>query len=390
MKYGFDANRDLSHFAKCLVSKGYSFVCRYYNVNNLSKNLSYPEANFLSAAGLSIVVVWENGFPTGSSYFSYNKGVVDATAAYEYASQTIKQPDFTPIYFAVDYDASESEVDGVISDYFKGVVSVISGSNYLVGVYGSGLVCEKIKAAGYAGYTWLAQSTGWRGSQTYKDYNLRQRAQKTECIEAGSLNGDPNDSPADNEGSFKINDLIGLLNRQEGIIFSRAFDASACDGDPSWDKAPSPSTNPLTKMEFANGLEKDKFGCTRKDSAGKKKFHGGIDIKAAVGTDCFATEDSVVTAIGAGADLGKYVAIKFTKGGKVFGVAYCHLSKHDILSVGDKVTAGTVVGKTGKTGNVGTDEPHLHLEVHSTEWVAYASDVERSAHSLDPNDYIPE
>jgi|GEM_PF-6626200 len=72
----------------------------------------------------------------------------------------------------------------------------------------------------------------------------------------------------------------------------------------------------------------------------------------------------------------------------MFGVAYCHLSQHDILNVGNNITSGTVVGKTGKTGNVGTDEPHLHLEVQNQEWVAYASDAERSAHSLNSNNYI--
>jgi lysozyme len=164
---------------------------------------------------------------------------------------------------------------------------------------------------------------------------------------------------------------------------------SVCDSGPTWLEAPTPTKSPLSEMKWANDLEKDKFGCTRNDAVGNKKFHGGIDIKAAIGTNCFATEDSVVTAIGYGNDLGKYVAIKFTKDGKTYGVAYCHLSKHDILSIGDNVTAGTVVGKTGKTGNVGTDASHLHLEVHNTEWKAYDNDADRSAHSLNPNNYIP-
>lgn len=390
MTKGFDANRDLSPFANCLLQEGYNFVCRYYNINNPSKNLTYAEANFLSSVGLDIVAVWENGFPTSSSYFSEQKGIYDGTAAYQYASLTILQPKKTPIYFAVDYDASEVEIDGAITAYFTGISKAFKqlGSDYTIGVYGSGLVCRKIKNEGVASHSWLAQSTGWRESRIYKDYNIKQLAEKVECIESGVLTGDPDESPNDNEGSFKVNHLVELINMRNRSLVA-APDASVCESNPVWDTAPAPSKNPLAVMTWANNLEKDKFGCTRKDATGKKKFHGGIDIKASIGTDCYATEDSVVTAIGYGDDLGKYVAIKFTKAGKVYGAAYCHLSKHDILKEKDKIKAGTVVGKTGKSGNVGTDEPHLHFEVHNQEWVAYDNEVERSAHSQNPNGYIP-
>ena len=391
MNKGFDANTDLSPFANCLLEEGYSFVCRYYNINNPSKSLTYAEANFLSSVGLGIVAVWENGFPTNRSYFSKIKGIYDGTAAYQYALGTIRQPE-SPIYFAVDYDASKADVDGVISEYFQGIIEAFNQIGqgaplYGIGVYGSGLVCKTLGESGLASSTWLAQSTGWQGSKTYKAYNIKQLAEKSECIELGVITGDPDESPFDNEGSFKVSHLMELLNKRGIIPFSKQL-ASVCDNNPTWNLAPQPSKNPLAKMVWANDLEKDKFGCTRKDIGGKKKFHGGIDIKASVGTDCFAIEDGVVTAIGFGDDLGKYVAIKFKKDGKEFGVAYCHLSKHDILKEGDKVKAGVVVGKTGKTGNVGSDEPHLHLEVHDQEWLTYDDEVKRSAHSLNPNNYI--
>jgi hypothetical protein len=393
MKKGFDAKRDLSRFANCLLIEGYTFICRYYNINNPSKNLTYAEANFLSSLGLSIVAVWENGYPTSSSYFTYRQGVADGTAAYEYALTTIYQPDLTPIYFAVDYDASEEDVTGVIADYFKGILASfkqISDNNpkYFIGVYGSGHVCKWLKQQNLALYTWLAQSTGWRGSKTYKDYNIKQLAQSIECIELGTVKGDPNESPHNNEGSFKVNQLMNLLT-STGLILINNPIASVCESSPTWDTAPKPSKNPLTEMKWANDLDKDRFGCTRKDAAGKKKFHGGIDIRANVGTDCYAIEDGKVTARGYGDDLGKYIAIKFEKDGKVYGAGYCHLSNYDIVKIGDTVTAGQLIGKTGKTGNVGSDNPHLHLEVHDQEWLTYEDEVKRSAHSLNPNDYIP-
>jgi murein DD-endopeptidase MepM/ murein hydrolase activator NlpD len=163
--------------------------------------------------------------------------------------------------------------------------------------------------------------------------------------------------------------------------------ASPCDGAPTWAKAPSPSSNPLDTMEWATGTKKDKFGCTRTDADGSKKFHAGIDIKAAIGTDCFATEDATVTDVGSGLDLGNWVAISFIKGGKKYGVAYCHLSKQSVKN-GDKLKKGDKVGETGISGNAEINNPHLHLEVQDQVWVAYSSASDRSKHGLDNNDYI--
>jgi hypothetical protein len=209
MKKGFDAGTNLTTFAAPLATAGYSFVCRYYNVNNPAKNLTLSEAQTLSAAGLTIVSVWENGFPTSVDYFSHDKGVQDGQAAYQYAFSTIGQPQLTPIYFAVDYDASQDDIDGVISDYFKGVQEGFNTAGggipvFLIGVYGSGLVCSSLLAANLASYSWLAQSTGWRGSGTYTGYNIGQSGQITECIEQGGVTGDGDNSPNDNEGSFKV------------------------------------------------------------------------------------------------------------------------------------------------------------------------------------------
>jgi hypothetical protein len=216
MNKGFDANRDLSPFGACLINEEFNFVGRYYNINNPSKNLTFSEANYLSSIGLKIVAIWENGFPTNSSYFSYQKGIADGTAAYEYATNTIKQPSFTPIYFAVDYDASQGDIDGVISEYFKGIIesfNLISDENsiYIIGVYGSGLVCKTLLDTKKVGYTWLAQSKGWRGYNSFHDYNIKQLDEKTECADLNPIAGDLNESPDQKEGSFQVLHLVDYI-----------------------------------------------------------------------------------------------------------------------------------------------------------------------------------
>lgn len=159
---------------------------------------------------------------------------------------------------------------------------------------------------------------------------------------------------------------------------------AVCPNPAGWTAAPLPTHSPLKTMSWANDLPKDKFGCTRNSGA---KFHGGIDLKADVGTECYATEDCVVKDVGFGTELGTYVGISFKKGGTTYGVGYCHLSETSV-SIGDNLKAGSKLGKTGKSGNVGTDTPHLHLEVHNKVWAGYSDDAARSAVSLNPNGYV--
>lgn len=184
----------------------------------------------------------------------------------------------------------------------------------------------------------------------------------------------------------RIRKIFRKKTRLRGTVLAgeSADFANPCDNPPAWPKAPSPTRNPLGTMAWATGTRKDKFGCTR--DAGKK-FHAGIDIKAAVGTDCFAIEDATVEEVGFGSDLGKYVSISFKKGNKIFGVAYCHLDKTSVKK-GVAVKAGDKLGETGVTGNAEPDNPHLHLEVQDQIWIAYTNASDRSAHGLNPNDYV--
>jgi hypothetical protein len=194
MAKGLDIQVDCTSKIDCLTSEGFEFVGRYYNTNNPSKNLRLTEAQALSAAGITIVVVWENGFPTKTSYFSKAKGASDATAALKMASESIGQPAGSAIYFAVDYDATAADVSGPISLYFQGVKSVFdaAGKQYAIGVYGSGATCKALLDAGLVTFAWLSQSTGFRGSKTFTAFNIKQGPEATTC----GMDADGNDAPS--------------------------------------------------------------------------------------------------------------------------------------------------------------------------------------------------
>lgn len=91
----------------------------------------------------------------------------------------IGQPAATPIYFAVNFDASQAEIAGGVCDYFRGVADgfkTISGGNsaHLVGVYGSGACCGWLLNRGLAQYSWLAMSSGWSGFGSFSQWNIKQ------------------------------------------------------------------------------------------------------------------------------------------------------------------------------------------------------------------------
>ena len=197
---GVDASTDCSPIADALVADGRQFVCRYY-ANSGAKRLSATELQNLRGAGLKVVVVWEDGHPTSANYFYFAKGVDDGTSAYHDALE-IGQPTNTPIYFAIDYDASDADLASGINDYFNGVTTGIKtaangGAVNPVGVYGSGATCRFALARAWATFTWLAMSSGWRGHD-FPDWNIRQSQGRT----YGAIDVDFDESSSNDFGAF--------------------------------------------------------------------------------------------------------------------------------------------------------------------------------------------
>ena len=177
MSRGLDANVDLTAHAKCIKDAGFSFVCRYYK--RTASSLSRAEAMALSAAGLNVVVVVEIGSPTTAGYFSRAKGVEHGTFAYRKARDTIRQPPGSAIYFAADYDVSQADASGPVKAYFEGVLQGFNAESgddpaYSIGVYSNGLACAYLLRHTAVTYAWLSMSTGFRGSRTFKGWNLHQ------------------------------------------------------------------------------------------------------------------------------------------------------------------------------------------------------------------------
>ena len=196
MPKGFDTTVNCSSMAADIKNDGYDFVARYLSSHHW-KVIMADEAAALASAGLSVVLVYEDN-PTAASYFSFGQGESDGRRAAQQAS-LLGAPATTTIYFGVDYDASDADLAGPITDYFQGVVTsfrsfaAANNPQYRVGVYGSGATCAAMVSAGVTTQGWLAQARRWRGHDKFTEFVINQGMP---AVVAG-LSVDPDDAIGD-------------------------------------------------------------------------------------------------------------------------------------------------------------------------------------------------
>lgn len=100
------------------------------------------------------------------------------------------------------------------------------------------------------------------------------------------------------------------------------------------------------------------FGMRVHPVLGYARMHNGIDMACAQGTPIYATRSGTVTVASYQAGgAGNYVSINHGDG---FSSIYMHMT-HYIVYVGQKVSAGQVIGYVGSTG-ISTG-PHLHFGI---------------------------
>jgi len=76
----------------------------------------------------------------------------------------------TVIYFAVDYDATDTDITSNIVPYFNGVIAGLAsqGKRYVHGVYGSRNVCAEVTKQTYARWSFVSgMSTGFSGNMGF-------------------------------------------------------------------------------------------------------------------------------------------------------------------------------------------------------------------------------
>lgn len=100
------------------------------------------------------------------------------------------------------------------------------------------------------------------------------------------------------------------------------------------------------------------YGWRTHPITGKQSFHNGVDLANVTGTPIYAAKSGTVTVATYNGVYGYYVQINHGDG---FSSLYGHMT-HYIVSVGQSVSAGQVIGYMGSTGwSTGS---HLHFTIY--------------------------
>jgi murein DD-endopeptidase MepM/ murein hydrolase activator NlpD len=132
------------------------------------------------------------------------------------------------------------------------------------------------------------------------------------------------------------------------------------------------SDGTLNVADPAVGQGDGRFGAPR---AGGRS-HRGIDIPAPVGTPVRVVQDGQVVFSDRGSDMEGYkVKVRHADGSVS---VYMHLDGSRMPSVGQRVSAGTVIGAVGRTGNTPAGaQPHLHLQVYGPDGELHVPNIQK-------------
>jgi hypothetical protein len=167
MRKGVDYSTAKPAISK-LKSHGYTFVCRYLSHRGNPKNLSLEEAKAIHKAGLSVVSNWE----VWGDWRDYDGGFASGQEHARKADAMHREcggPPGRPIYFSVDWEASDKQLK-TVAEYFKGVVSVIGVER--TGAYGGTATLKYLFDRDLIRWGWQTQSW-WKGLE--KRAHIRQR-----------------------------------------------------------------------------------------------------------------------------------------------------------------------------------------------------------------------
>ena len=154
--------------AQELYNNGYRYVGRYLSgtAGGISKALTTEEISIIFNAGLRFFPIYQTS-ANYVSYFTESQGVSDAQSAYQHATN-LGIPEGAIIYFAVDCDPQDGEIDSYIDPYFSNVFSTMVNTynnKYKIGIYGTRNVCQKICSYGYTISSFVSDiSAGYSGN----------------------------------------------------------------------------------------------------------------------------------------------------------------------------------------------------------------------------------
>ena len=114
--------------------------------------------------------------------------------------------------------------------------------------------------------------------------------------------------------------------------------------------------------QHAKSRVTSKYGWRPDPFAGKRSFHGAVDIAAAAGTTVVATAPARVFAVGKHPRLGHYVILSYADGSRS---TYGHLKDYRV-GTGQLVGGWEAIGRVGSSGR--PPGPHLDFRLEVDGW----------------------
>lgn len=192
-----DTNQNTTGSLARLRAAGIETIIRYISPINPAgeKTVKAAEARAIAAGGMRLGLVCEGWGDFDHDAITGATGRRDAEFCLQYAPK-VGAPKGACIYFAVDTDAGDQQINRLVIPYFQSIVDAFSDSDYRIGVYGSGAVCRAVTEI--VDLTWLSCSLGWAESREYlveqpTPWALRQHTPQT----IAGLDTDPDDPNGD-------------------------------------------------------------------------------------------------------------------------------------------------------------------------------------------------
>ncbi len=159
-----------------------------------------------------------------------------------------------------------------------------------------------------------------------------------------------------NEKMASLEEMMGLKPKDGADLIERVDTASITTLQKIFMLQVIPNGSP---MKNGTSYTNSTFGWRMHPVLNKRSFHTGLDFKARVGDEVVATADGVIEFAGfdGGSGYGNMVLIRHNFG---LDTMYAHLDSVNVR-IGDFVSKGDVIGKSGNTGL--SSGPHLHYEV---------------------------
>lgn len=144
---------------------GYDGVIRYLSRDTTGKALSAVERDEYFAVGLSIHLVFED--TAQGALGGQAQGLADGKVALSQA-QGLGLPKGYGIYYAVDFDANQTQLDGPVHEYEQGFAEALAGY-YQCAPYGG------FNTINGSGKSW--QTLAWSGGKIASNANIYQNGQ---------------------------------------------------------------------------------------------------------------------------------------------------------------------------------------------------------------------